>query len=55
MDEQAIAMVFAGFAVLATFVTWTFYIVAGKSLWDIRKLLGRTPGDHGGHTDQRHT
>ncbi len=30
MTEETIAMIFAGFAVLATLVTWAFYIVAGS-------------------------
>ncbi|MDR7301174.1 hypothetical protein [Haloactinomyces albus] len=47
MSEQVIAMVFAGFAVVATLVSWVFYIVAGKSLWDMRKFFRGSPGDHG--------
>ncbi|PSK96984.1 hypothetical protein CLV30_12472 [Haloactinopolyspora alba] len=45
MSEQTIAMAFAGFAVLATLVSWVFYLVVGKSLWDMRKFFRGKPGD----------
>lgn len=46
MDETTFAMIAAGVGFVGTLVTWIFYYVAGKSLWDIRKTFRRTPGDH---------
>lgn len=47
MSEQTIAMIFAGFAVLGTIVTWAFYFLVGKSVWDLRNIFKGTPGDRG--------